>query len=106
MFEHEQNELTAADSHAAQTSLVRWSNYLSADIKLGETTQLAGTAYVQPAVRQFGDYRVLWDVVLKVSITEALSSTTSVAFQRDSDPLNGVAGSDFSLATGLALDWN
>ena len=61
---------------------------------------------MQPAVRQFDDYRVLWDVVLKVSITETLSSTTSVAFQRDSDPLNGVDGSDFSLTTGLALDWN
>ncbi|MDE2742886.1 MAG: DUF481 domain-containing protein [Gemmatimonadota bacterium] len=106
MFEHERNELTPADDHAAQTSLVRWSNYLSADIELGEAAQLAGTAYVQPAVRQFDDYRVLWDVVLKVSITEALSSTTSVAFQRDSDPLKGVAGSDFSLTTGLALDWN
>ena len=106
MFEHERNEVAAADDHAARTSLIRWSNYLSADIKLGETTQLAGTAYVQPAVRQFDDYRVLWDAALKVSITEALSSTTSVAFQRDSDPLNGVAGSDFSLTTGLALDWN
>ena len=106
MFEHEQNELTAADDHAARTSIVRWSNYLSADIELGETAQLAGTAYVQPAVRQFDDYRILWDAALKVSITEALSSTTSVAFQRDSDPLNGVAGSDFSLSTGLALDWN
>ena len=79
---------------------------MSADIELGDTAQLAGTAYVQPAVRQFDDYRVLWDVVLKVSITEALFSTTSVAFQRDSDPLHEVDGSDFSLTTGLALDWN
>ena len=106
MFEHEQNELTAADNHAARTSLVRWSNYLSANIELGETAQLAGTAYVQPAVRQFDDYRVLWDAALKVSITEALSSTTSVTFRRDSDPLNGVDGSDFRLSTGLALDWD
>ena len=106
MFEHERNEVAAADDHAARTSLVRWSNYLSADIKLGETAQLAGTAYVQPAVRQFDDYRVLWDAALKVSITQALSSTTAVTFRRDSDPLNGVDGSDFRLSTGLALDWD
>lgn len=106
MFEREQNELTAGDDHSARTSIVRWSNYLSANIKLGETAQLAGTAYVQPAAGQFDDYRVLWDATLKVSITQALSSTTSSTFRRDSDPLHGVEGSDFRLSTGLALDWN
>lgn len=105
MYEHERNDV-AADHHEAQTSLVRWSNYVSANIQLSPSAQLSGTAYIQPALGQLDDYRVLGDASLKVSITKALSSATSVSFQRDSDPLEGVADSDFTLATGLAFDWN
>ena len=105
MFEHERNQVTAGDGHATRTSVSRWSNYLSANIGLSETARVSGTAYVQPDVQQFDDYRVLLDTALEVAITDALALTTAVAFRHDSDPLDTVDGGDFSLSTGLALDW-
>ncbi len=105
MFEHEQNEVAAGARHAARTSVGRWSNYLSAAIDLGPTARLSGTAYVQPDLQQFDDYRILLDAALKVSITAALASTASVAFRHDSDPVEAVAKADFRLSTGLAVEW-
>lgn len=99
MWEHEEHD------QADETSLARWSSYVSINLQLSESAQLAGTAYLQPAIKQFDDYRTLGDVTLTVSITEALSSTTALAFRRDSDPIPGIEDSDYSLTTGLALDW-
>ena len=105
MFEHEQNGVAPADPHLEETSVSRWSNYGSASVRISDTATVSGTVYYQPNFTRFGDFRVLADAHLNVSITATLALTTSISVHHDSDPVGSVSESDYQLTTGISIKW-
>jgi hypothetical protein len=101
MWEHEGLDLVPGDQHPATTDLVRWSTYVNLSLqgKIGFAT----TAYVQPALSDPGDVRVLGTAELSTPIIGPLRQTTSVDFRIDSAPPQGVEKEDFKFGTSFGV---
>ena len=101
MWERERMDLLPADRHAASTELARCSNYinLSFDGRIGFAT----TAYVQTALSDPGDMRLLGTAELSTPIIGPLHQTTSLDFRIDSEPPLGVEKQDFKFVASFGL---
>ncbi len=97
MFEYE--ELSAGDIARP----VRSSNYVSVRLGEGNRLKLTATSYVQPAVSDWGDLRVLTEIELTVIIASDFSFTHSLSYRYDSEPPAGVKEYDLKLQNGLKL---
>jgi hypothetical protein len=64
----------------------RWSNYLSLRFLVTDRLTLSTTTYVQPRFDAFGDFRVLNDNGLEVSLVPRLSLKWTFSIRHDSRP--------------------
>ncbi len=101
MLEQEWLSLPDTALHPGRTLEVRWSNFVSLRVIASETTVITSTTYIQPALSDFGDFRVLESAQLATSITEELALTVSFDLRYDSDPPDGLAALDARLRTGV-----
>jgi len=101
MRERETLNLLPTDRHTASTELTRWSNYIN--LSLNGRIDFATTAYIQPALGDMGDMRILGTAELVTPIIGPLQQTTSVNFRIDSAPPLGVEKEDFKLGTSFGL---
>jgi hypothetical protein len=101
MLEHEWLSLPDTAEHASRTLEMRWSNFVSLKVVVSETTVITSTTYIQPALSDFGDYRVLEGAQLATSITDELALTVSFDLRYDSGPPDGLAALDARLRTGV-----
>lgn len=105
MYEHENLNEEKVVGHPAETSVVRWSNYVNVRIRLSEETSFISTVYVQPRLDAFGDLRVLHDATLAVALTRHLTLRTTLNLNYDSRPPDNVEDLDIALRNGLEVSF-
>lgn len=101
MYERENLDASKVEDHPADVSTVRWSNYINVRLRLSDRTYFINTAYIQPRLDGFSDYRVADEASLAVAITERLTLTTTFSLGYDSRPPDNVEGLDIALRNGL-----
>lgn len=105
MFEHERLSLPDTASHPERTTTFRWSNFLTLRVVPTETLVITSTTYAQPEFGDPGDIRVLQNLRLATSVTDALSLTVSFNLRYDSVPPDGIAVLDTTLRTGVTYTY-
>ena len=84
MFEHE--ILDVAEPNV-ETNHHRLTNYASLSVKfLDNKVGLLNTAYIQPRVDEFSDYRLISDSILSFAVTKRLSLGVVFNLRYDSEP--------------------
>lgn len=87
MFEFEGLDLPDAATGDDQTFLHRWTSYASLRLRLADgLLGLSNTVYVQPALSDFADYRVLAEGDLMFNVTQSLALGWSWYLRFDSEP--------------------
>ena len=105
MLEHERLSLPDTATHPQQTTGMRWSNFLTLRVVPTETMVITSTTYAQPEFGNPGDIRVLENLRLATSVTDALSLTVSFNLRYDSIPPDGIAVLDTTLRTGVTYTY-
>lgn len=103
MYEFEDIDDEEAGSHPGETREMRWSNYINLRITLSEQTAFHNTVYIQPALGEFSDVRVLDEASLVVALTKHLAFKTSFNLRYDSDPPGTIDPLDLAVRNGLTL---
>lgn len=103
MFEFEDIDDEESGSHPGETKEMRWSNYLNLRITLSEQTSFRNTVYIQPALSDFSDMRILDEASLVVALTKHLAFKTAFNLRYDSDPPDGIDPLDLAVRNGLAV---
>jgi Protein of unknown function, DUF481 len=105
MLEHERLDLPLGAPGPANTTVSRWSNYVS--VSYGSAPRLAtvATVYAQPRFDDFGDARILADARLAVQLVGSVSLTVSSHLRYDSQPPPSIRPVDTALTTGVTLEW-
>lgn len=103
MYEFEDIDDEESGAHPGETKEVRWSNYINLRITLSEQTFFRNTVYVQPALGDFSDVRVLDEASLVVALTKHLAFKTSFNLRYDSDPPDSIEPLDLAIRNGLAV---
>jgi hypothetical protein len=93
---------TGPQNQAIQT-WHRWSNYLTIQWEIDERAILATTAYIQPALNDFGDVRVLSETLLTFKVSKSFSAGISGSVHYDSEPPTGVLPTDTEVKNTLTL---
>lgn len=105
MLEHEQLALPDTAVHAAETTVIRSSTFLTLRLVPGEQIVITSTTYIQPQVTDLGDVRLLESFRLASPISDELSLTVSFDMRFDSDPPDGIARLDTTLRTGITYTY-
>lgn len=103
MWEREGLDIEVGDPHPDKTSAVRSSSYVN--LHYEKTVLVSMTSYVQFAVDDPGDLRVLGIAQLTTPIIGPLNQTTSVNFRTDTDPPGGVKKTDAKISTSFGFEF-
>ena len=101
MLEHERLNLPDTAVHDDQTTMIRWSTFLTLRLVPNENLVITSTTYLQPAVGNWGDLRTLANFRVAASVTDELDLTVSFDLRYDSRPPDEISALDTSLRTGL-----
>jgi len=91
--------------HPREARVWRMANLLVLTRSLTESVTLIGVSYVQPDLSDFGDFRTLVDLSLRIALTQNLDLTIQNEWRHDSRPPSGVEADDYSLKTGFAVSF-
>ncbi|MGD8496950.1 MAG: DUF481 domain-containing protein [Gemmatimonadales bacterium] len=91
--------------HPAEARVWRMANLVVLTRPLTESVTLIGVSYIQPRLSDFGDFRTLVDLSLRISLTENLDLTIQNVWRHDSRPPASVEADDYSLKTGFAVSF-
>jgi Protein of unknown function, DUF481 len=105
MLEHERLDLPAGAPGPANTTVSRWSNYVSASYGAAPRLAAVATVYAQPRFDDFSDTRVLADFRLAVQLVGSVSLTVASHVRYDSQPPQGIRPVDTALTTGVSVEW-
>ena len=105
MLEHERLDLPDTAIHADQTTLIRWSYFLTLRLIPNENLVITSTTYPQPGFGDFGDVRTLGNVRVAASVTDKLDLPVSFDLRYDSRPPDLISALDTSLRTGLRYSY-
>jgi hypothetical protein len=103
MFEYENLRLPDTAVHPDQTSVHRWSNYISMVIGIGDRSRITSAVYVQPQVDAPKDVRLLSQSTLAVGISGQFSLVVSFDMRYDSRPPTDIRPFDTRLRTGASV---
>lgn len=100
MFEYEENvnPVVILRDH-------RISSYFSFTLTPVETVSFISTTYVQPLIKDFNDYRVLNESVLKLGISGSLSFNTTFQISYDANPPFEVPLLTYALMNGILFEF-
>ncbi|MBL1214564.1 MAG: DUF481 domain-containing protein [Ignavibacteriae bacterium] len=101
MFEHEKYDLPANALHEKKASVSRWSNYLSAFIKINSILTFGGVIYFQPMFSNFSDHRILNESNLDAALSNDFSLSIDFRLRYDSKPPDGIKGTDTKTSIGI-----
>ncbi len=99
-FERQNPDLVAEDPN---TLAHRWTSYLSFAWQPMDPLTLSTTAYIQPRLTDFTDFRVLNESEISASITEHLSLGIVFKLRHDSDPALLIEGEPPLLPTDTEI---
>jgi len=112
MVENERlNPDAIAPDEEVDTTVARWSNYVTAEVSPSETVSWVSTVYFQPRVPVFGDFRFVGETGLSFSINDTFSFTTDFRMRHDTEPPRAAEGvaevvsTDLSLQNGININW-
>ena len=91
----------AASPGRLNSSLTRASGYLVGERRFNASSRISGVAYVQPALRQMSDYRVLARGAWNIRIAEHLDWRVQVDYRFDARPPQGVRRTDVRYSAGV-----
>ena len=103
LWELEDLNLAPGDPHPATTQLMRLSSYIN--LSLQGRVGFATTAYVQPALSDLSDVRLLGTTELTTPIVGPLRQTTTLDFRIDSAPPRGVEKKDIKFGTSFGVEF-
>jgi hypothetical protein len=83
----------------------RWSNYVTLQWALDARVALASTMYVQPAITDFGDVRLLSETLFTFKMTKVLTAGIAGSVRYDSEPPTGVLRTDTELKNTLLITY-
>ena len=83
----------------------RWSNYLTVQWRVDDRTALGTTLYVQPAITDFRDVRLLSETLLAFKVTKLFSAGIAATIRYDSEPPTGVLPTDTEIKNTLLLTY-
>lgn len=86
-------------------SIIRSTNYLTYKKRFNKMNVVAATVYGQPHIERFKDYRILFESMLNLGITEKLMFSLVMKLRYDSEPPTGVKKTDIELANGFAYSF-
>ena len=81
----------------------RWSSYLALQWQIDPRAILATTMYVQPALTDFGNVRLLSETLMTFKVTKVFSTGVSGVLRYDSDPPTGVLPTDAEIKNTLTV---
>ncbi len=99
-YESQDPDLVAEDP---TTLAHRWTSYLSFAIEPIDGLTLSSTAYAQPRITDFADYRLLNESALSVGLGEHFSLGIAFTLRHDSDPVRLVDGEPPLVATDTSI---
>lgn len=85
------------------TQTARWSWRVRGRKEIGASSRLEQTVFFQPAWNDLDDYQLESTTAVRVALSERLSYTTTILYQRDNTPAPDVKPDDYSISVGLSL---
>lgn len=85
------------------TETARWSFRSRGRLQIGEGSRFEQVVFFQPAYDRLEDYQLESVSSLRIAISEQLSLTTELLYQRDNTPAPDVKPDDYSITVGLSL---
>jgi len=105
MMEHERYDYKKNNGDEKEANVIRWSNYISANIIFTERVGWGMTTYIQPRIDDFGDVRILGETNLTTDLAKQLFLIITFRMHYDSKPFDEIKSLDTALGTGLVLDF-
>lgn len=112
MIENERlNPESIAPTLDPDSTVFRWSNYITGELSPSEDVSWITTAYFQPQVPDFADFRFVGETGLSFNINKTFAFTTDFRYRYDAVPPETAAGiapvlaTDISLKNGIAIKW-
>lgn len=105
MYEYEKLDASKVINHEIECSVLRWSNYISTSNVITDNLKLNLTAYLQPDLKKFKDFRLLTDTDLAVDLSKKFTIEITFRLRYDSEPPDNVEETDTVLLTGLSFSF-
>ncbi|UCC83862.1 MAG: DUF481 domain-containing protein [Gemmatimonadota bacterium] len=105
LFEHEQLDLEPDAVHPTQTSVHRWSNYLTLNVFFTEQSTLQWTIYVQPRFDDFEDHRILTEARLGAVLSKPIFLVLTFHLHYDSQPPDDTRPVDIAIRSGVEIEF-
>lgn len=104
-FSREILESRAGTTDGGGQNIWRLNSYLNYLRHFNGQVSVLSTTYLQPAVENFGDYRLLEEATLSVKMTNSLSLNLSLDLTRDSKPPQLVKKTDAVYSSGIEYNF-
>lgn len=98
---YEQEEENQYDNTVKTFQVTRLSNYVSMSLKVLPNVKFSTTAYYQPLVDQFNDYRFFAQTVVGLDITKKLSFEVAYKILYDSSPAPTIPSTTYAIENFL-----
>jgi len=103
MFEREVLRRGFGTSDSRGQSTGRANTYLSVQARFNAQTRFSSTAFYQPDVMDFGDFRLLEEAAIHVRLTDGMELRLNVEVRYDSRPPQTVKRADITYTTGVTV---
>ena len=103
MIERETLNLPTDAVHPDETTSHRLSTYITGAFQKEDRFTISGTAYFQPELDNWGDYRILGDGSLGVALGAGFGVRLSLSLRYDDDPPDTRDGLDLMYRTGFSF---
>ncbi len=102
MYEFEHIDIKKGSGEDPKITLLRWSSYLVFKLEPGNRSALVNSFYIQPALDDPEDVRILDEFDLQTGITDKLALVLSFRFRFDNHPPAGVKKTDFEIMNSIS----
>lgn len=101
MYEYEDMQLAADDTHPRQTHFFRWSNYIAGRFYIKDDISFVTTNYYQPKINQFNDLRFLSENSLQIGVSDHLQLLINYRMRYDSIEPDALKDTDTRTSIGI-----
>lgn len=103
MHEQESYRIDPGSVERRSADAVRSTSYLALTASVGERASLSLSAYFQPRVSNWADYRVLDEATLTVGVNSWLTTTLGLVIRHDNAPPLGVKKTDVEVSHSIGV---
>jgi hypothetical protein len=103
MFENEKYDLPENSIHPITTSLHRFTSYATFEFKINKTLSYVSTAYYQPALSDFNDYKLFSENAFLIDAGKSFSFFIKFNLRYDSRPPDTVKNFDSYSRVGFSF---